>query len=139
MLPGLLLVIGLAILLLAANREHVDAYLSGPSKDELQAAALHNLWPLPSFNDVYPKSELELAEGDAWCARTREWANTLEDAHVKRAYLGWVEYVEHGIAENREENRTHKHRREFDQWRAKSDAASKRATALASQLQKPAR
>lgn len=111
----------------------------GPSNDDLQKAALHNLWPIPRASKWYPKSDAELDQQQRWVDEKRAWVATIEDRRIRDAYAGWVDYVEKNIAENREENRTQAAANERAASRARYDAERRRGYDLAPTLPKPPR
>ncbi len=110
-----------------------------PPKDDLNRAAMHNLWPLPSASKYYPQSEESLDSAQRWVNEKRAWANTLPDRKTRNAYIGWIDYVQGRINENREENRTHAAAKESAARSAKYDAEYRRGVDLAPSLPKPPR
>lgn len=105
----------------------VIAGCESPSQEALDDAALDALWPLPKGNDLFPVSDEELDRGQEWINRNRTWANTLSDTHVKSAYVGWIDYVQRNLDENREENKTHARKKEFDDYWQKYRQQQERA------------
>lgn len=108
-----------------------------PDDEDLSLAALYNLWPLPTPSAIFPKTDGQLDRVQQWVDTKRKWAQTLEDGRVQKAYEHWLVYVERGIRENREENVTHKHRNELEEWSRKNDEKRDRANAVAGKIAKP--
>lgn len=104
---------------------------------DLERAAMLNLWPLPNASQWFPVSDLELDRAQAWVDEKRVWTKSIDDSRVRSAYLGWINYVQKGINENRQENQTHAERdrsREF--WeRHRSEQAV--ASTVADVIPKP--
>lgn len=108
-----------------------------PSQEDLDAAALDILYPLPHASAHYPESEATLQRGDAWVAEKKAWAQTLLDPRVKAAYLKWINHAERSIAENREENRTHAKAQASREWREKQVREETRIAPVRDTMPKP--
>lgn len=107
-----------------------------PSDRDLHLAALHNL-DLPFFSEFFPKSDAELDAGQRWVNAKREWLKTIEDRRVRKAYAGWIEYVQTRLNDNRTENRTGAERKAYEKRRAETESEWARGRDLASILPKP--
>lgn len=81
---------------------------------ELKLAAMENLWPMPRRSELFPVSDAQLAQDERWVEQKRAWVREQNDPSIREAYEGWLQWVEQGIARNREENRTGNHKRELD-------------------------
>lgn len=77
------------------------------NREEVLSSAAYDLLGRPSApSATFPKSDRTLDELARWVAAKREWSLGL-DSELRDAVEGWLWWVEHGIEENREENRTH--------------------------------
>lgn len=85
------------------------------SSDDLDTLTLRNLQGYPSFNNLFPSSDADLDRGQKWIDRHRAWAETLTDKRLRRAYVSWMDYFQHGLDENREENQTHAQKKSYDE------------------------
>ncbi len=89
-----------------------DVISTEPTEDELRIAALRGLGNPDYGSSLYPRSEAFLNNQQQWIDRTRQWVSTLTDKRVASAYIGWLDFYQNKLNENREENRTHVRQKE---------------------------
>lgn len=110
---------------------------SVPSDRDLELAAMHNLGNIPFSSEFFPVSEEQLDRNQAWVDQKRTWAESLPDRRSRKAYLGWIDYVQTRINDNRSENQTHKERKAFERRSERYKREWDRGLAARDKIPKP--
>jgi hypothetical protein len=102
-----------------------------PSKDDLDSAAMHAMWPLPRvIPGPWNNSQREVDQANARCAKWREWVEAAGLSRAERsAYLGWISFCERDNAEAQDEVLTHRRRQELGRWNKQQNERLRRANA----------
>ena len=88
------------------------------SNRDLELAALENLTPLPFASEYIPQLDADLDQIQVWIDAKRKWMENVADRRVRRAYRGWIDFLQTEVNANRKENRTHGEQKAFEKrWR----------------------
>jgi hypothetical protein len=112
------------------------------SDDDLSRAVLNAMYPLPRVivTGVIPVQVYEVEHAEQGCRELRAWLDTQSlPKRIHNAYLHWIEFCETSTREARDELRTGRKRKEFEDGQRRLENRQRIATEASRELPRPPR